>query len=503
MREKTDICLLNDSFPPLIDGVANAVVNYAQRLTERGDAVTVATPAVPGADDSAFPFPVLRYPSFDTRKKLGYVSGRPFSPELAARLQKEGVGVLHTHCPIVSTFLARELRDVVGAPIVLTYHTKFDIDIAKAVRGKLLQESAIHALVQNISACDEVWTVSHGAGENLRSLGYQGDYLVMPNGVDLPRGRLAPEEIRAVTGGFDPPDGVPCFLFVGRLMWYKGIRIILDALASLRDQGQPFRMVFLGGGVDEPDIRKYTEELGLTDRCLFPGSVRDRQALRAWYCRADLFLFPSTFDTNGLVVREAAACGLPSVLIRGSCAAEDVTDGVTGFLIEENAPSMAACLTELLRTPVKLRSVGKAAEEGLYLSWADAVDHAAAHYETVMERYRSGQRRKPTLPDEMFRSVGELMALSGQISAFGEELSQELRCGGSEVANKMRTGYEETKEKLVSGGEEFARKLRENQAETKEKFLATGEELARKMRENQAESRERWDSFCQMLDRYL
>ena len=501
MRENTGICLLNDSFPPLIDGVANAVVNYAQRLTERGDAVTVATPAVPGADDSAFPFPVLRYPSFDTRKKLGYVSGRPFSPELAARLQKEGVDVLHTHCPIVSTFLARELRDVVDAPIVLTYHTKFDIDIAKAVRGKLLQESAIRALVQNISACDEVWTVSRGAGENLRSLGYQGDYLVMPNGVDLPRGRLTPEEVRSVTASYDLPEDVPCFLFVGRLMWYKGIRIILDALASLRDQ--PFRMVFLGGGMDEADIRKYTEELGLTDRCLFPGSVRDRQALRAWYCRADLFLFPSTFDTNGLVVREAAACGLPAVLIRGSCAAEDVMDGVTGFLIEENAPSLATCLRELLRSPEKLRAVGRAAEENLYLSWADAVDHAAARYETVMERYRSGPRRKPTLPDEMFRSVGELMALSGQISAFGEELTQELRCSGSEMAQKMRAGYEETREKFAAGSEEFARKLRESQAETKEKFLATGEELARKMRESQAESRERWDSFCQMLDRYL
>lgn len=501
MRENTGICLLNDSFPPLIDGVANAVVNYAQRLTERGDAVTVATPAVPGADDSAFPFPVLRYPSFDTRKKLGYVSGRPFSPELAARLQKEGVGVLHTHCPIVSTFLARELRDVVDAPIVLTYHTKFDIDIAKAVRGRLLQESAIRALVQNISACDEVWTVSHGAGESLRSLGYQGDYLVMPNGVDLPRGRLTPEEVRSVTASYDLPEDVPCFLFVGRLMWYKGIRIILDALASLRDQ--PFRMVFLGGGMDEGDIRKYTEELGLTDRCLFPGSVRDRQALRAWYCRADLFLFPSTFDTNGLVVREAAVCGLPAVLIRGSCAAEDVTDGVTGFLIEENAPSLAACLRELLRSPEKLRAVGRAAEENLYLSWADAVDHAAARYETVMERYRSGPRRKPTLPDEMFRSVGELMALSGQISAFGEELTQELRCSGSEMAQKMQAGYEETREKFAAGSEEFARKLRESQAETKEKFLATGEELARKMRESQAESRERWDSFCQMLDRYL
>ena len=501
MREKRSICLINDSFPPVIDGVANAVTNYATVIQKDYGDATVVTPYYPDADDSAYPFPVLRYPSFDTRKKLGYVSGRPFSPELAARLQKEGVGVLHTHCPIVSTFLARELRDVVDAPIVLTYHTKFDIDIAKAVRGRLLQESAIRALVQNISACDEVWTVSHGAGESLRSLGYQGDYLVMPNGVDLPRGRLTPEEVRSVTASYDLPEDVPCFLFVGRLMWYKGIRIILDALASLRDQ--PFRMVFLGGGMDEADIRKYTEELGLTDRCLFPGSVRDRQALRAWYCRADLFLFPSTFDTNGLVVREAAACGLPAVLIRGSCAAEDVTDGVTGFLIEENAPSLAACLRELLRSPEKLRAVGRAAEENLYLSWADAVDHAAARYETVMERYRSGPRRRPTLPDEMFRSVGELMALSGQISAFGEELTQELRCSGSEMAQKMRAGYEETREKFAAGSEEFARKLRESQAETKEKFLATGEELARKMRESQAESRERWDSFCQMLDRYL
>lgn len=356
MRENTGICLLNDSFPPLIDGVANAVVNYAQRLTERGDAVTVATPAVPGADDSAFPFPVLRYPSFDTRKKLGYVSGRPFSPELAARLQKEGVGVLHTHCPIVSTFLARELRDVVDAPIVLTYHTKFDIDIAKAVRGRLLQESAIRALVQNISACDEVWTVSHGAGESLRSLGYQGDYLVMPNGVDLPRGRLTPEEVRSVTASYDLPEDVPCFLFVGRLMWYKGIRIILDALGIPPGPALPDGLPGLRHGRGRhPEVHGGARPHGPLP---LPRQRPGPAGPPGLVLPADLFLFPSTFDTNGLVVREAAACGLPAVLIRGSCAAEDVTDGVTGFLIEENAPSLAACLRELLRSPEKLRRRG-------------------------------------------------------------------------------------------------------------------------------------------------
>ena len=77
MAEKRSICLINDSFPPVIDGVANAVTNYASVIQrDYGDA-TVVTPYYPDADDSAYPFPVLRYPSFDTRKKLGYVSGRP------------------------------------------------------------------------------------------------------------------------------------------------------------------------------------------------------------------------------------------------------------------------------------------------------------------------------------------------------------------------------------------------------------------------------------------
>ena len=63
--DKRTICLLNDSFPPEIDGVANAVVNYAKNITKSGENAIVVTPTMPGADDSAFPFPVLRYPSIE------------------------------------------------------------------------------------------------------------------------------------------------------------------------------------------------------------------------------------------------------------------------------------------------------------------------------------------------------------------------------------------------------------------------------------------------------
>ena len=346
MSDRT-ICLINDSFPPVTDGVANAVVNYARAITQSGSTAVVATPAYPGADDSALGFPVVRYPSIDMTKLVGYHAGFPFSEKTVKTLMEYPIDLIHCHCPITSAVLARELRSRIHVPTVFTYHTKFDIDIANAIHAKLLQEGAKKILVENISAFDEVWTVSHGAGENLRSLGYEGDWRVMPNGVDFAKGRVEEEIVRETCRDFDLPAGVPVFLFVGRMMWYKGLHITLDALKMLKDAGHAFRMVFVGSGGDKDEVVAYSKELGLDDCVFFTSPKYDRTVIRAWYCRADLFLFPSTFDTNGLVVREAAACELASVLVRGSCAAEDITDGKNGFLIEENAASMAALLTKL------------------------------------------------------------------------------------------------------------------------------------------------------------
>ena len=406
MSDRT-ICLINDSFPPVTDGVANAVVNYARVITESGSTAVVATPAYPGADDSVLGFPVVRYPSIDMTKLVGYHAGFPFSEKTVKTLMEYPIDLIHCHCPVTSAVLARELRSRIHVPMVFTYHTKFDIDIANAIHAKILQEGAKKILVENINAFDEVWTVSHGAGENLRSLGYTGDWRVMPNGVDFAKGRVEEETVQETCRDFDLPAGVPVFLFVGRMIWYKGLRITLDALKLLKDAGHAFRMVFVGNGGDKDEVVAYSKELGLDDCVFFTSPKYDRTVIRAWYCRANLFLFPSTFDTNGLVVREAAACELASVLVRGSCAAEDITDGKNGFLIEENAASMAALLAKLCHEPEVLKRVGRQAQEEIYISWDGAVHRAQARYEVVIEAYRSGayaEHRR--FSDEYFRSLG-------------------------------------------------------------------------------------------------
>jgi len=420
--EKLNVCLLNDAFPPEIDGVSNAVVNYAKIISSSLGNAAVVTPSHPQAKDEDFDFPVLRYPSIDLTKQVGYYAGFPFSPDTMHDLTERNFDIIHTHCPITSTMIARMLRDRIDAPVVFTYHTKFDIDIARAINIKLLQDEAIRILVENISACDEVWTVSRGAGENLRNLGYEGEYRVMPNGVDFPRGKVPRELIDKATAGFDLPEGVPVFLFVGRMMWYKGIKIILDALKALANEGKDFRMVFVGGGGDKNEIVAYTEKLALPGKVLFSKPISDRDLIRAWYCRADLFLFPSTFDTNGLVVREAAACGLGSVLINGSCAAEDIEDGVSGLLIDENAGAMAAKLREVLSAPEVMARVGQGAQDNIYLSWESSVTAAYNRYFDVIDNYKRGLY----LPHEKF--TDDVVSLMSEgLFNFGNVRKKQLR----------------------------------------------------------------------------
>lgn len=402
------VCLLNDSFPPLIDGVANAVVNYARVLTEKYDGAVVATPRYPGVTD-AYSFPVVRYPSLNTTRMVGYRSGIPFSPEAALRIEKEQVGLLHSHCPVASTLFARSLRDLLDIPLILTYHTKFDIDIANLVRSGMVQKSAIRLMVHNISACDEVWAVSRGAADNLHSLGYEGNCVMMKNGVDFPRGRVSADRAAEARLRLGADADKPLFLFVGRMMWYKGLRLMLDALSRLRAQGEAFHMAFIGDGADRDAVEEYAAALGLGRFCTFAGAIRDRELLRACFCAADVFLFPSTFDTNGLVVREAAACSLPSMIVRGSCAAEGITDEKNGLLIDETPESMAARLLWACQNPDGCRKIGRQAAADIYVSWEDAVACAWDRYAVVCENYRAGQKApRGVWTREFFRAADEV-----------------------------------------------------------------------------------------------
>lgn len=378
--------LFNDSFPPIMDGVSNVVVNYANIINANYGAALVATPYQPRVQDN-YPFEVVRYPSIYLGKDLDYRMGFPYNLKITQRLKDSSLDIIHCHCPLISAVLARRLRRYSHTPVVVTYHTKFDQELESALPAPAMREAVIRLIVKNIEDCDEVWTVSEGAGQNLRSLGYLGDYIVMPNGVDFDRRPALPARTALLRAQLEVTADTTVFLFVGRMRWYKGLRLALDGLAKLKATGEDFCFVMVGDGLDRPEIEAYARQIGLAKQCIFTGRITERENLRDYYSAADMLLFPSNFDTNGLVVREAAACGLPGLLLRGSCAAEGIIDGRTGLLIDDDPEELAAVARFACQNKEILRRIGANAAELIYLSWGDAVNMAYKRYLNVIDSH--------------------------------------------------------------------------------------------------------------------
>ncbi len=408
---KLTVGIFNDSFPPTIDGVANASANYALQIQQNHGRAVVATPWYPNTTDR-YPYEVIRYPSARVSKKLGYRAGYPFDPFAINLLRKSGMDIIHTHCPFASAVLARVLRVSNDIPVVFTYHTKFDIEFQKVLPYDPVRTASAKFLLSNINACDEVWAVSRGAGENMKAFGYEGDYIVMENGTDFPKGAGDPVLVDQIRQQHGIEPGIPVFLFVGRMMWYKGNRLTIDSLKIVKQRGYRFKMIFVGDGYDRPDIQAYAEECGLAEDCVFTGAVRDRQLVRAYFTLADMFLFPSTYDTNGIVVSEASACSCPSLLIEGSCAAERVAHGETALLAREDARDLAEAIVFACENPITMKRIGEAASEKVYLSWEDAVAVAYDRYQIILEKYRSEK-------DSQARRLASLNDLRNMKEEFG------------------------------------------------------------------------------------
>ena len=457
------VCLLNDSFPPVIDGVVNVVMNYANYLhQDHGCEVIVGTPHYPDTDYSSYPYRVVPYRSYNTTALAsGYRTGDPFEERAVSELAAFSPDVIHTHCPASATVIARILREKTDAPVIFTYHTKYDIDIRRTVKLRPIADEGIRLMVGNIEACDDVWVVSKGAGESLKALGFTGETHVMTNGVDFAKGRVPEEIVSEVTAGYDLPQGVPVLLFVGRMMTYKGLPLILDALKLFSETGKDFRMVFVGKGPDQGLLEQKAKELGISDKCIFTGPIYERDKLRAWNTRADLFLFPSTFDTNGLVVREAAACGLASVLIRDSCAAEGITDGHNGFLIDETPEALAALLGKICGDLSRLYEVGQNAMDEIYLSWEDCVSAAFERYEWVLEQKKAGllPKRKKDTSDLLVSMTAQRMGEQEKLRRIGKELFHDFRETAIGMMDNIQEA-EETAERLFElSPEEFAKEF--------------------------------------------
>ncbi|MDI7276660.1 MAG: glycosyltransferase [Anaerolineae bacterium] len=379
----------NDSFVPIMDGVSLAVQNYAYWLNRRLGPAYVVAPSTPGHVDRC-EFQVLRYFSVPFPKRRPYRVGiPPVDVAFLNQIRAIPFDLVHAHCPFVAGQLALVIARARNIPVVATFHTKYRDNLETVAPSPRIITYALKVIVDYYHAVDVVWVPNSATGETLREYGYRGEYDVVPNGTDieiLPGERAACRQRGEEELGTAPSD--PVLLFVGQHVWEKNHSLLINALNIARSRGARFRMFFVGAGYAEGEMRQLVDQLGLNDCVAFLGIVYDRDRLKSLYARADLLLFPSLYDNAPLVVREAAACYLPALLIRDAAAAEGVEDGLNGFLAPNSAEGYAERLLSLVGNRELLREVGEGAHRTLYRTWEDVVTEVEQRYLDIIAHYQ-------------------------------------------------------------------------------------------------------------------
>lgn len=376
------IGIFNDSFPPIIDGVALTVQNIAQCLYRLNQPVCVVTLKAPNYVNDE-PYPVYRYSSFPLLFHYPYRLGVPeIDVNFQNTIDRVPFGLVHAHCPFSSGHLALRIAKERKIPLVATFHSKYRDDFEHAVSSKKVAAVMIKEVIKFYDKADEVWIPQAAVEDTIREYGYKGKLVVVENGTDF-TGIEEIEQFRTESRlllniGKDEP----VFLFVGQHIWEKNTKMIIDALAKLRDID--FKMFFIGTGYAEDDMKTMVADEGLESKVRFLNVVSDRELLKKYYAAADLFLFPSLYDNAPLVIREASALQTPSVMVKGSTAAELITDNVNGFLIDNTAVSLATRIRELIAAPDKIRIAGLNASRTIARSWESIAEEVADRYKVLI-----------------------------------------------------------------------------------------------------------------------
>ena len=381
-KEEANVGLFNDCFPPVMDGVAVCVENYAKWMQKMAGGVKVITPHVPDADYSSLDYQVLDYLSVPVPKRHPYVTGiAEIDPRFLTKISKMRFKIVHAHCPFASGMAAQRIAKIQGIPCVATFHSKYRDDFAR-VLPKPIVDGIIKYIIEFYENADLVWVPQESVIDVIREYGYKGPVEVMDNGSDLVADYPEKYFVEARQAlGIKPEEFV--LLFVGQHIWEKNPRLIIDALARMGDV--PFKMFFVGTGYAAEEMKQLVTEKGLDDKVTFVGMLTERTAITRYYAAADLFLFPSLYDNAPLVVREAAALHTPAVMAEGSTASTILSDGENGFLVKNDPADMEALLRKLIADPERVHRVGVQASKSIVRSWEDCVGEALDRYNVLLK----------------------------------------------------------------------------------------------------------------------
>jgi glycogen(starch) synthase len=249
------------------------------------------------------------------------------------------------------------------------------------------------AMAQN---ANKIITVSYAMQQDLSQHGWpQSKISVVWNGVDPDRydpRKIEPEDVEKIRELYNVPKDWNMLLFVGRLTWVKGVRALLQAMPSVLREYPNTKLVILGKGEEQTDIKETAERLGIKDKLVYRFDFVPEKERILHYAASDVCIFPSTYEPFGIVSLEAMALEKPVVVgARGVVGFKEQvissgTDQNGVHVNGEDPADIAWGIKENLKNPEKARNWGENGRKRVleYFTWRKVAEETAKIYESVL-----------------------------------------------------------------------------------------------------------------------
>jgi D-inositol-3-phosphate glycosyltransferase len=293
--------------------------------------------------------------------------------------------LIHSHYWL-SGWAGKQLQQIWNVPHMTMFHTMGAVKNRTAV-GTEEPALRIECEIELVKSCQRIIAPTEREKEYLiRYYGASQEAIrVNPCGVNLDLFRSIEKEIARNHLGF---NGDEIILFVGRIVPIKGIDKLLMAMTYL-EKREKTKLVVIGGDKyceEEVDrLKALTRRLQIDDSVNFLGLV-EQEELPYFYSAADLCVFPSHYESFGLVALESLACGTPVVATRVGGIEGVIKEGETGYIVKDNAPDrLADKITLMLSTSkAKKEAIDSIRASVTRYSWANIAEAMAEEYRALL-----------------------------------------------------------------------------------------------------------------------
>jgi len=381
--------IFTECYHPVLNGVVISIETFRTELEKRGNDFFIFTTACPDYNERnprvkrfpcMIPFPPKggRYP----------ISWPRLANIEAQKISHLSLDLIHSQHLLGLGHLGLKIGKILKIPTILTYHTLLaEYTHYVPLFGSLVRAYLIRESRQISNRYDQIVTPSPSMKKILRDYGVRRPIEAIATGVnvnDFQKPISRPE----LESKWQIPQKSKLLLYVSRIAREKNVDFLLEAVRRLAGKRDDFYLLLIGGGPELEEFRKKVAGWGLEKRIVFTDMLPKKETNR-YYGAADIFVFPSITETQGIVITEAMAAGIPAVAINIMGPSDLIQDGVDGYLVPLKLDILCAKIESLLNDESLRLKMGKKARQN---AQQFSIETSADKMEKIYEKVRSNHR---------------------------------------------------------------------------------------------------------------